>query len=170
MEANNNLTTLINILQIVVTAAVTLFGAWLVYRNRLKESGDSVEVARVNNADDMIAAYGTLQTQLAQAAENMVKPLNLQIADQQKRILQQAEEIKQLRDFVKEKSQEQEKLTKRVAVLEDENQNLRNELARSLRVEKQLREKINRIRKDIDTGELSSSVHKIPTEDDNNGD
>lgn len=167
MEANSDLTTLTNILQIVVTAVVTLFGAWLVYRNRLKESGDNVEVAWVNNQDDMLSAVGSLQAQLAQAAENMVKPLNLQIADQQKRILQQAEEIKQLRDFVKEKSQEQERLTKRVGVLEDENEHLRKELARALRAEKQLRGKIDRIKQDIDTGELPSSVHKIPTEDDN---
>ena len=155
----------VNIIQILVTAVVTLAGSYLVFKNRLKESGDSVEVARVNNQDDMVIAYGNLQSQLAKAAENMVAPLNLQIAEQQKRLTMQSEEIRQLREYVKQKSNEQELLTKRVQHLEEENKSLRDRLDRALQREQSLRERLNRIRQDIDTGELKSSKHIIPKGD-----
>ena len=163
---NDALTAIGGLLQIGLTALVTLAGSYLVFRNRWKESSDTVEVARINNQDDMLAAYGNLQAQLAAAAENLIAPLNLQIADQQKRLLQQAAELSELRQYVKQKSNEQEVLTKRVVALEEENRSLRERLDRALAREESLRARLNRIRRDIDTGELPSGTHRVPPKDD----
>ena len=153
-----------NILQIVIPAALGVLVGWYKYRGETRQSEASEKIASINNQDDMITAAGSLYTQLSQAAESMVAPLNLQIAEQQKRLTMQTEEIRQLRDYVKEKSQELERLGKRVNVLESENTELKDELRKSREAERRLRRRFENIKREIDTGELKSSVHRIPRE------
>lgn len=156
------LNALVNILTAIFTFVGGGFAAYLAFRSKWKESGDTLEIARVNNADDMLTAVGSLQAQLAQAAENMVAPLNRQIEEQTKQLKQQAAELSELRIHHKKKVQEQEQLEKRVRVLEIENAELRGELAKEVEAEKRLRARLGKIRQQIDTGELSSGVHKLP--------
>ena len=158
---SQDLTTFSNVLSVLLTAVVSIAGAWFVFKGKKTEAGASVDVAKINNEDDVIGAYGSLQTQLAQAAENLVAPLNLQIKELQSRLGLANEETKQLRDYVKQKSSELETISKRVAVLEEENAVLRGRLEKALRAETRMREKLDRIRKDIDTGNLDTGVHKL---------
>ena len=166
---NLDLSAFSNIFQITLTAIVTLGGAYLVYKNRTQETKANTTIAKINNEDDLINSYGALQAQLNAAARNMVQPLNEQINELTRRLTMANEETKQLREYVKEKSQELEVLTRRVLNLETENAALRGDLARSKKAESNLRQRLEAIKREIDTGPLSSGVHKIPTEDDNDG-
>lgn len=161
---NETIVILSNVLQILLVFAGGVVAAWFTLRGKWAETETTRKVAEINNQDDMITAAGSLYTQLSKAAESMVAPLNLQIAEQQKRLTMQTEEIRQLRDYVKEKSQELERLGKRVNALEAENGELKNELRKSREAERRLRRRFEIIKKEIDTGELKSSTHRIPKE------
>jgi chromosome segregation ATPase len=142
------------LLQIVLVFFASIAGSWLVYRGKLREYESAVEVARETEKGDILLAHTELQVELAKAAENLVAPLNRQL-EQTKKIstLQQAE-IDELRVQLREKD-------RRIVAVETENGLLRGkiqvlELERADLVARvdDLQNKIENIKKAVDTGEL----------------
>lgn len=153
------------VLEIIITAMVSIAGTYFALRGRLVEARATVEVAKVQNEDDLMTAVAGLQSTYAETyrklLEDMSEPLG-KLRRETTRLREELSEargqIVQLQAEVKALRAEDEHKTQQIAALETSLEKERKQTVT-------LRQRLDRIKREIDTGPFKSGPHKIPPKD-----
>ena len=140
-------------IQAITIAAIPIYGAYIT--KRLERDGD-VEIARIENSDDVAAAQSKVQIEYAESYKLLAAEARESIIEAKKA----KEELRQLREYVN-------KLEKRVVELEEDGKRKDKLIADLQAAEKKkdreiksLRTRLARIKGELDTGPLDTGSDK----------